>query len=62
MKRNEILSIFRSLSMSQGAYGRLLARLEEVEETDPDMYDQFMCDLEAQNFKDAVDLILYIEG
>lgn len=48
--------------MSQGAYGRLLARLEEVEETDPDMYDQFMCDLEAQNFKDAVDLILYIEG
>ena len=59
MKREEILEVFRSLSQSQGFYGRLLDDLYSVSE---DVKETFLSHLEAQNFKDPLDLILYIEG
>ena len=59
MKREEILEVFRSLSQSQGFYGRLLDDLYSVSE---DVKEAFLSHLEAQNFKDPLDLILYIEG
>lgn len=52
MKRDKILETFKSLAKSQGFYGRLLDNITE-EELDY---------LEEQKFKDAVDLILFIEG
>lgn len=61
MNREEIMAVIRSLASSQGSYGRLLRRIEELKENDPDKYETVMAELEAQNFKDAVDLILYIE-
>ena len=61
MDREAILGVFADLAHSQGFYGRLLARLEEAREDDPEAYEAFMTDLEAQNFGDPVDLILYIE-
>ena len=61
MDRDAILGVFADLAQSQGFYGRLLARLEEAKEYDPDAYEAFMGELEAQKFGDAVDLILYIE-
>ena len=61
MDREAILGVFADLAYSQGFYGRLLASLEEAKEYNPDAYEAFMSDLEAQNFGDAVDLILYIE-
>ena len=59
MKRDEILETIRSLAQSQGSYGRLLQDLENMPK---ELYNTVMADLEAQNFKDAVDLIMYIEG
>lgn len=59
LKEEDILNIFRDLSRSQGFYGRLLRDLEDC---DPDVYEDFMSNLEAQHFTDPVDLILYIEG
>lgn len=59
MKRDEILETIRSLTQSQGRYGRLLSDLENMPK---ELYNTVMADLEAQNFKDAVDLIMYIEG
>lgn len=59
MKRDEILETIRSLAQSQGSYGRLLQDLENMPK---ELYNTVMADLEAQNFKDAVDLVLYIEG
>lgn len=59
MKRDEILETIRSLAQSQGRYGRLLSNLENMPK---ELYNTVMADLEAQNFKDAVDLVLYIEG
>lgn len=58
MKREQILETIRSLSMSQGFYGRLYNDLM----SDPEYCEETMAFLETQNFKDPVDLILCIEG
>lgn len=59
MKRDEILETIRSLAQSQGSYGRLLSDLENMPK---ELYNTVMADLEAQNFKGAADLVMYIEG
>jgi hypothetical protein len=58
MKREEILNTFRQLAQGQGFYGRLLNSLEEANE---ESRESFLKELEGQNFKDPVDLVLYIE-
>jgi hypothetical protein len=62
MSRNEILSVFKQLALSQGFYGRLLRNLDNLYVNSPDMYEELMLNLESQKFADTVDLILYIEG
>lgn len=59
MNRDEIREVFKQLAMSQGFYGRLLRQIDEADE---EVRENFWKDLEDQNFKDSVDLILYIEG
>ena len=58
MSRQQILDTFRSLAKSQGFYGRLLDYIDSMDEGERDTY---LLDLERQNFKDAVDLVLYLE-
>lgn len=50
------------LSKSQGTYTRLVNQLLDLRETDPQAYDDYMSVLEKLNFKDVVDLILYLES
>ena len=52
MKRDEIMSLFRSLARSQGFYGRLV---RNIEATRPDEQEEFWQEL------DELDVILYIE-
>lgn len=59
MNREQILSTFRSLAHSQGFYGRLL---EQIDSVDEETREAFLSDLESRNFKDAVDLVMWIEG
>jgi hypothetical protein len=59
MNKEQILSTFRSLAMSQGFYGRLLAQINSADE---ETRDAFLSGLESHNFKDAVDLVMWIEG
>ena len=59
MKRDEILATIKDLAQSQGSYGILLSDLQNMPQ---EMYNTVMENLETQNFKDAVDLVLYIEG
>lgn len=54
MKANEILEAIKSLSQSQGFYGRLYERLVQDEEA--------LQYLEEQNFTDVVDLVLFLES
>lgn len=57
MKKEEILSAIRSLAASQGFYGRLLAILTS-DEPDAIAYLEY---LEEQNFKDIIDLVMFLE-
>lgn len=58
MKKEEILSAIRSLAASQGFYGRLLIVLTS-DEPDAVAYLEY---LEEQNFKDTVDLVMFLES
>lgn len=59
MKREQILETIRMLAHSQGFYGRLYNNLMEMDE---DSYEDTMTFLESQNLKDAVDLVMMLEG
>ena len=61
MDRDDILNVFREFAQSQGFYGRLLRDLAELEEYEPDAYEEFMQNLKAQDFRTPLDVILYIE-
>ena len=59
MTRYEIENLMQSLSMSQGLYGRMLDQIYSAPE---DEQEQFWQEMEAQNFKDPLDVVLYLEG
>lgn len=59
MNRNEIEQVFKALAKSQGAYGRLLAGIHTLPAEEQ---EEFWSELEARNFADAVDLVMYVEG
>ena len=54
MNKSQIIAAIRSLAMSKGFYGRLLCELE----ANPEALDY----LEAQNFSDSLDMVLFLEG
>ena len=54
MTREEILENIKMLAKSQGFYGRVLRAIEED--------DSIIDTLEEQNFKDVIDLVLYLES
>ena len=59
MKRNEIMNTIRGLAKSQGFYGRLLEAIESLDKRKKETFFEMM---EAKNFKDAVDLVMFLEG
>ena len=59
MKREQIENTLQSLAMSQGLYGRLLNQIYSLSEEEQ---EQVWQNLEEQNFKEPLDLVLYIEG
>lgn len=61
MKIADILNVIRDLSMSKGSYGRLYRDLMECREYDPDKWDAVVAELEAQNFCDPVDVVMFLE-
>ena len=54
MKKQEILSAIESLAHSQGFYGRLYEAIHNNEEA--------LQYLENQDFKDIVDMIIFMES
>lgn len=49
----------RNLAMSQGMYGRML---DQIYSAPVDEQDRFWDNMEAQNFGDVLDVILFLEG
>jgi hypothetical protein len=58
MKEKQILKAIENLAMSQGFYGRLLRDIKSLPKED---YKKYIEELEDQNFKDEVDMVLYLE-
>ena len=61
MKFDEIIQTIKDLAKSQGFYGRLLYGIEDAKENDREKYERIKVTLEEQNFKDAVDMVLFFE-
>lgn len=57
----EIIEVIQLLSHSQGFYGRLLERILDAKANDPDSFEGIKKELESQNFKDSVDVVMYFE-
>lgn len=54
MNKKEIMEAIKSLAHSQGYYGRLYEELKE----NPEALEF----LEEQNFKDSLDMVMFLEG
>ena len=61
MNFEQIINEIKELAKSQGFYGRKLARIQEIETENPEMFEQLKCDLEKKGFETTLDLILYLE-
>ena len=58
MNQQEILESIKNLASSQGFYGRLYEKLSDNSSESLEILEK----LEDQNFKDTVDLVLYLES
>lgn len=58
----QVVDVIEMLSYSQGFYGRLLDEIMYIEENEPAKYEVFKNIIEAQEFKDPVDVVLFFEG
>lgn len=58
MKYEDFLKNIETLAQSQGYYGRLLKQLEEL---DDEELDEVKAEIEKQNFKDILDIVMYFE-
>ena len=61
MKMNDIICAIQSLACSQGFYGRLLRAILELKRDDPVAYEELKTELEAQNFRDTLEMVPYFE-
>lgn len=55
----DLIELCKTLSKSQGSYGRML---ESVLELDTDKYNELDTLIKSKNFKNSLDLIMWIEG
>lgn len=59
---DDVFDVIYSLSHSQGFYGRLLRALEELRNEDEDTWNNFVTEIESQEFTSPLDVVLYFEG
>ena len=58
----QVVEVIEMLSYSQGFYGRLLEEIMYIEENEPNKYEVFKAIIEAQEFKNPVDVVMFFEG
>ena len=59
---DDVINIIDTLSYSQGFYGRLLRDIYELKKYEPEMFAMFVDEIESQNFRTALDVVMYFEG
>lgn len=58
----QVIDVIRDLSHSQGFYSRMYQRILELKRTDPECFENFKNEVEAQNFKDPIDVVMFFES
>lgn len=61
MTKEQIRSTIKDLAKGQGFYSQIDYLLTVAEEKTPEDYKEVMETLYQQHFKDAVDLVMYLE-
>jgi hypothetical protein len=61
VNREQIMEAIRQLAQSQGSYSRFYRDLCEMRDNEPERFDKAMEMLEEKQFRDTVDLVLYLE-
>ena len=61
MKRAEIIATIKNLARANGFYARLYKAFADVYKNKPESFNLIMEKLEAENFQDATELVLYFE-
>ena len=61
MNAVQVIEVIKDLAKSQGFYSRMWQNIQENILTDEEKYENFQQFCEQQNFKDAVDLVLFFE-
>ena len=62
MNAVQVIEVIKDLAKSQGFYSRMWQSIQENILTDEEEYENFQQFCEQQNFKDAVDLVLFFES
>ena len=55
------MEAIRQLAQSQGSYSRFYQDLCEMRDNEPERFDKAMEMLEEKQFRDTVDLVMYLE-
>lgn len=58
MSADDVLETIKMLAKSQGFYQRLLSAYEDMEEENKELFRKQM---EAQRFKEPIDVVMYFE-
>lgn len=61
MDIEQIMAAIRSLAESQGFYVRLYENMQAMQENFPERWQEIVETLEAQNFKDTLDMVMFFE-
>ena len=59
---DDVINIIIELSYMQGFYGRLLRDIAETKKEAPEYFDMFVKEIESQNFRTMLDVVMYFEG
>lgn len=59
---DDVMDIIIDLSYSQGFYGRLLRDIAELRDEDENLFQNFVEEIESQNFTSSLDVVMYFEG
>ena len=57
----QVIDVIRDLAHSQGFYSRMYQRILEMYGTEPESFESFRREVEAQNFKDPLDVVMFFE-
>ena len=61
MNAIQVLEVIKDLSHSQGFYSRLYSEVISLKENNEEAFNEWCDEIERLNFKEPIDVVLYLE-